>query len=444
MANIGVMDILRAKRMSPLEFNFDNLWIPPMNYFLSFQDIENLRKIATSLKLSSKIDKKYEMIDNIMRNRGFKRFSAGTNRVVYSFLEDDRFLVKIAVDRVGMQDNPMEYKNQFLLKPFVTKMFYTSPCGTVGFSERVLPIKNKEEFKEIADDVFEILVNKILGKYVVEDVGTKFFMNWGIRLGYGPVLLDYPYVYKLDGGKLYCSKQDPRTGGYCNGEIDYDEGFNHLVCTKCGKVYLATDLRDNKENNKIIIKGGSQMKVELVRGDEVLVKSIETEEVIRKPKRTKENHGGLEVAIYIPGEGEKVFNEEVKEEKKIAAKPAPKKEAKKATTVKKEKVEPAKKEETVKVEKEKVEEKKETTKVVKKSVKKEEVKKEVEEPNTATDFEDEINKYDEYERLEEELIGKSRPRDSRGRFIPRSSDDDGIIKRKGKNKRVSTKSNFIE
>ena len=58
-------------------------------------------------------------------------------------------------------------------------MFYISPCGTVGFAERVLPIKNKKEFKEIAPDVFEILVNKILGKYVMEDVGTKYFMNYG-------------------------------------------------------------------------------------------------------------------------------------------------------------------------------------------------------------------------------------------------------------------------
>lgn len=179
MAKLDVLDILKLKKVTPLEFDFDNLWIPPIQNYLTFQDVEALRKIATSLRLSSKINEKYRMIDDIMRPRGFKRFAAGTNRMVYSYLEDDRFLVKIAVDKVGMQDNPLEYENQFLLKPYVTKMFYTSPCGTVGFCERVLPVKNRAEFKEIADDVFEILINKILGKYVVEDVGTKFFMNWG-------------------------------------------------------------------------------------------------------------------------------------------------------------------------------------------------------------------------------------------------------------------------
>lgn len=303
MAKIDVLDILRAKRSTPLEFDFDNLWIPPINSYLTQQDIDGLRSIATSLKLSSKIKLKYQMIDDIMRRRGFKRFSAGTNRVVYSFSEDDRFLVKIAVDKVGMQDNPMEYKNQFLLKPYVTKMFYTSPCGTVGFVERVLPIKNKEEFKEIAPDVFEILVNKILGKYVVEDVGTKYFMNWGVRAFQSPVLLDYPYCYELDGNKLFCTKKNPVTGELCNGEIDYDNGFNHLVCTRCGKTYLATDLRDDSTDNKIIIiKGGNtQMKVMLKKGDQVFSNPIATDSYMVRPKKKQDsNPHGFKATIYNP------------------------------------------------------------------------------------------------------------------------------------------------
>lgn len=298
MAKVDVLDILRAKKASPLEFNFDSLWIPPIYCYLLPQDIEALRKIATSIKLSSKLEQKYQMIDNIMRARGFKRFSAGTNRVVYSCQNDDRFVVKIAIDKVGMQDNPREYENQFLLKPYVTKMFYISPCGTVGFAERVLPIKNRGEFKEIASDVFDILVHRILGKYVVEDVGVKYFMNWGIRFGQSPVLLDYPYVYKLDGKKLFCTKQDPITGIRCDGEIDYDSGFNHLVCTRCGKVYLASDLRDNSIDNKIIIKGGTQMKIALKEGDTIISTPIPTDDVIVRPKsRPDYKTNGLVVGI---------------------------------------------------------------------------------------------------------------------------------------------------
>lgn len=298
MAKIDVLDILRAKKKSPLEFNYDNLWIPPMGVFLTPEDVEALRRIATSLKLSSKIQEKYKMIDDIMRRRGFKRFAAGTNRVVYSFLEDTRFVVKIAVDRVGMQDNPMEYRNQELIKPYCAKMFYISPCGTVGFAERVLPVKSRAEFKNIASDVFDILIHKILGKYVMEDIGVKYFMNYGVRYGYGPVLLDYPFIYKLDGNKLYCNKINPANNEPCNGEIDYDEGFNHLVCTRCGKIYLATDLKDDSIENKIIIKGGNQMKVVLKVGDEIVGRPIPTEEVMTPPRRKIENKLGLVVKIY--------------------------------------------------------------------------------------------------------------------------------------------------
>jgi len=297
MAKIDVIDILKAKKMSPMEFNFDSLWLPPMQCYLLPQDVEALRQIATSIRLSAKIEQKYNMIDQIMKARGFRRFSGGTNRVIYSHLEDPRFVAKIAVDKVGMQDNPMEYKNQFLLKPYVAKTFYTSPCGTVGFAERVLPIKKAAEFKEIAGDIFDIIVYKILGNYVVEDVGTKFFMNWGIRAGCSPVLLDYPYIFKLDGRKLYCNNVTPDTGIPCNGEIDYDPGFNHLVCTKCGKQFLARDLQDDSIENKIIIKGGTHMKVVVREGGKIVSAPIPSEEVMRPTHRHHAKSNGIVVAI---------------------------------------------------------------------------------------------------------------------------------------------------
>lgn len=321
---IDVLDILRAKKMSPMEDHFDRISLPlPMTFYLSPQDIEALRKIATSVKLAGKIREKYKMIDNIMRARGFKRFAAGTNRVVYSFYEDPSFLVKIAVDRVGMQDNPMEYQNQFFLKPYVAKMFCISPCGTVGFAERVIPIKNIAEFKEIASDVFDILVTKFLGKYVVEDVGTKYFMNWGIRIGHGPVLLDYPYVYKLDGKKLYCNEFLPDFNCICNGEIDYNSGFNHLVCCRCGKIYLAVDLRDDTpDNKKIIAKGGYSMKVQLVRGNEVVFDPIPMDDTITKQKAPKKPVGEQRLHAVLEGRAISKKSDEETVETPIVTPPA--------------------------------------------------------------------------------------------------------------------------
>lgn len=276
MAKSDVLQLLYSKRKSPLEFNFDMLTAPPLLSLITTEDIIQLNRIARSVKLSGKIDEKYKLIDRIMNNRGFIKLHAGTNRVVYRFIEDQRFVIKVAVDRVGMNDNPAEFKNQFLLKPFVTKVFEVSPCGTVGLFERVDAIMSREEFLSVADDIFNLITKVFVGKYILEDFGTHYFMNWGIRRnGMGLVLLDFPYVYELDGNKLYCNA--PRIPGRkdlpCGGQLDYDDGFNNLVCTKCGKHYQARDLKKSEENKLIIVGGKKKMEIEIVVGNEVIFDS---------------------------------------------------------------------------------------------------------------------------------------------------------------------------
>ena len=233
-----ILDRLRSKRTSIEEFNYDQLQAPPLSMFLSPFDIQELNAIARSLRYSAKPEIRYQEIDKVMRRRGLVKFAAGTNRVVYRHPEFQDILIKVASDAVGLGDNPAEYRNQFLLKPFVAKCFEISPCGTVGIFERVNPITSREEFLSVADDVFELLNEWIIGKYIVADCGSKFFMNFGVRRGFGIVLLDYPYVYELDGNLLYCRKPDQMSQpGKCDGVIDYDDGYNFLKCKKCGEKY---------------------------------------------------------------------------------------------------------------------------------------------------------------------------------------------------------------
>lgn len=256
MSRVSLIEQLYApKKKSALEFNYDALWAPPIRFFLSQQDINELYKIATSLKYNDNIEKKYELIDTIMRPRGFKRGNCGTNRVVYNFLEDTSFCMKIALDRVGIHDSPKEYKNQEFFKPFCCKIFEVDPTGVIACVERVNPISSLEEFASIADDVFNMMITKIIGKYVVDDLGTEKFMNYGIRynsngIAFGPVVLDYPYAYELDGAKLHCNKpiQIGNKEFACGGEIDYDAGLNNLVCCKCGRHYSARELAKDDSN----------------------------------------------------------------------------------------------------------------------------------------------------------------------------------------------------
>lgn len=271
MANLDVLKFLYSKRMSPLEFKWEMLKAPPLLSLLTPMDVYQLNKIATSNKLSTKVQQKYSMIDSILVNRGFKEIASGTNRVCYKYLDDQSICIKVAIDKVGMRDNPAEYKNQYLLAPFVTKMFEMSPCGTVGLFERVEPITCREEFLQISDDIFDLIVEKIIGKYVVQDIGSDFFQNFGLRVGWGPVILDFPYVYELDGAKMLCTNKDPITGEPCLGEIDYDNGFNNLICTKCGKIYLAKQLEKQVEDKNIIVKRGDvdRMKINIMRGTKI-------------------------------------------------------------------------------------------------------------------------------------------------------------------------------
>ena len=270
----ALIDRCQSKVTSIEEFNYDMLTAPPLSMLLSQFDIDKLYYIATSVKYSGNPQKKYKAIDDIMRSRGFTKLAAGTNRITYRFNESNEFVVKVAADAVGIGDNPREFKNQFIFKPFVTKVFEVSPCGTVGVFERVNPITSREEFLSVADDIYDVINEWFIGKYIMADIGTKFFMNWGIRhynsfregsVAFGPVLLDFPYVYELDGSKLYCSAVDfTSETGRCGGLIDYDDGFNFLVCTKCGVKYRVKELAKKIKDNEIVItkKGRSRtMKV---------------------------------------------------------------------------------------------------------------------------------------------------------------------------------------
>lgn len=290
-----ILDIVRSKDVTIDEFNYDKLTCPPIRAYFSDYDLQRLYEIATSLRYSAKPQVKYQEIDIIMKSRGFTKLSAGTNRVVYKCIENDTFVAKVAADDVGITDNPREFMSQQYLKPFCAKMFEVSANGVLAFSERVNPITNREQFLSIAEDVFTLISDYILdGTVIMADIGTNYFMNYGLRVGWGPVIIDAPYYYKLDGNKLFCNRPDPTCeSGFCGGAIDYDDGFNKLVCTKCGAIYRAKELELKIKDNTIISKSYkgeyNKMKVSIKGGSKnydvtTTVKSIEVQEPVVEEK----------------------------------------------------------------------------------------------------------------------------------------------------------------
>ena len=174
--------------------------------YLSPYDVCYLKEIATSYTIKE-VKQKYQLIENLMNVRGFKKLGCGTNRMTFKCESNPDIVMKIAVDRTGMNDspdNPAEYRNQNILKPFICKEFELSEFGEVGLFERVEPITNVNDFLSNVDIIFNILFTLSRSGYIFKDVGNNSFMNYGIRKGAGPVILDYPYFYKKDPKKETC------------------------------------------------------------------------------------------------------------------------------------------------------------------------------------------------------------------------------------------------
>ena len=259
----NVLKILYGGTKTLAQDYYDKLWIPPISSLMTLDDINNLNKIIKSARLSGNAKLKEKKIDEIMKFRGFTKFAGGTNRLVYTHPAVPTAVYKVAFDAVGLNDNPSEFYNQDYIKPYCCKVFECSPCGTIASYEKVDRITTYQEFCSVAEDIFYIIYRILLGKYVLEDIGTNYFMNWGIRRGGSPCIIDFPYVYELDGDKLYCDKHLD-DGSACGGEIDYDDGFNFIHCTKCNAIYRARQLAKLiTKDNGILRKGKGRMKVKL-------------------------------------------------------------------------------------------------------------------------------------------------------------------------------------
>lgn len=331
-----ILDLMKSKTVSIDEFNYDKLACPPLLSMFTLEDIWKLKNIATSIKYAAKVELKFQEIDKIMRSRGFVKFVAGTNRICYRPVESDLFVIKVAYDKVAMDDNIKEYTNQYYLKPFCTKVFEVAGDGVIASFERVMPITNREEYISVAEDVYTLINEFIIGEYIMEDIGSKYHMNIGIRRGFGVVLLDFPYLFKLDGKKLFCTRPDPlSSSGKCDGEIDYDDGFNNLICKKCGAIYRASELAVEIKNNNVILRerGEHKMKVSVTGGTHAANKVVENEFVAAKAMPSKpisSNTKGFKLASSEKKDEVTVNGvPEVKEEKVVVEETAKKEESKK-------------------------------------------------------------------------------------------------------------------
>ena len=289
-----IMSMYKGTTTSLGEY-FDTLQAPPLCSILTDYDIAEIRKIVTSVRLAGNVHRRLFGINEILAKRGLVKLAGGTNRVVYSHPMYPNIVIKIALDRVGMKDNPSEYYVQNLLKPFCTKIFEITEDGLIAVAEKVERVRNIKEYTEMSDDIYSLYLYFVKEKgLVMEDIGVKFFMNWGNRPMFGPVILDFPYCYEIDPKKLHCKNVD-EYGRICNGEIDYDDCFNFLVCKRCGKIHRALEISKGRFEEAIADSklmrnlGGLKMEIKITRGN-IVEKTVNTPDVkksIGKPAVAK-------------------------------------------------------------------------------------------------------------------------------------------------------------
>lgn len=327
----------REKELSnPLLIWYDNLKVNPLLSYFSMDDINQINQISSSVRLNNNPREKYRLIEEIMRKRGFRLIGGGTNRRTYTCDYDNRIVAKVGTDKVGFSNNLREFVNQDVLKPFCCKIFEVSPCGTLAIIESVYPIKTIEEFQSVGEDIFNVLYFKIRNKDIaMEDIGFRSYKNWGIRDNFGPVLLDYPTMYVADPKKCFCTQKDAY-GRYCNHPLDYDEGFDNIVCTKCGHRYLSKFIsKKNGDNIAELIyaagnrfnkkKGECKMIISVTnRNDERVVKNLDNgksdyvkHQPIQNPIMSDEvykntyGHPKHDLGVVIKSDGDKIINNDI-------------------------------------------------------------------------------------------------------------------------------------
>lgn len=247
----------------PLERAFDDLQGPMVEDLFDAETIKSIKLVVTNPKIKFFKDK-FRILAGILNPLGYILAHAGTNRVVFQPQFDDSFVVKIGLDIAGRTNNPNEIVNQKYLKPFVCKCFDTTDDGVIGTFERVVPIENLYQLWSVREDIFDIM-RAITKRFIIDDFGTEAFKNWGVRKGFGPVLLDYADMYILDKDTAYCRKPiDWHSTAVCGGELGYTPGYNKIMCKKCGGIGKAKQYKGKEKLFVYVPSRGIDMGIKCV------------------------------------------------------------------------------------------------------------------------------------------------------------------------------------
>ena len=212
---------------------------------MNMQEIVQLNIMGEPLQEMKCIINDYTLTDNnqradfmckLMKYYDYYEVGCGTNRIVFSHPDYEGYVFKIALDDRGIKDNNLEYElGKVIPEQYITKCYYNN--GIISVSERV-QVMTKEDMKEMKPIVMEIL-KTLSADFILNDVGHKQFLNWGIRNG-KPVILDYAYLRRITPDMEFVC-------GYngCEGKLAYTKNFSKFKCVECGCKRSFSEIEDS-------------------------------------------------------------------------------------------------------------------------------------------------------------------------------------------------------
>lgn len=177
---------------------------------------------------------------------GFEWHGTGTNRVVFTHCDYDNLVFKFAVDYMGIKDNNAEMRlsnEEEVLSEYIVECFEN--IGTVLTQLKadmvgIEPYGTVDRFNElkIYKKYIKPVLEKLVGLYVLDDVGKDKYNNWGWMVKEDgelrPIMIDYAYLYPTSECDLRCNRYIEEKGGKCGAMMEYNKKLTHFKCPVCG------------------------------------------------------------------------------------------------------------------------------------------------------------------------------------------------------------------
>lgn len=196
--------------------------------------LNDIRGIINDYTLTDN-NQRADYISKLMKYYDYYEVGCGTNRIVFSHPDYEEYVFKIALDDRGIKDNNLEFElGKIIPEQYITKCYYNN--SLISVSEKI-DVMDKETMKKFKPEVMEIL-RSLSREFILNDVGHKQFLNWGVRDG-KPVILDYAYLRRITPDMEFIC-------GYngCEGKLAYTKNFSKFVCVECGCKRSFSEIED--------------------------------------------------------------------------------------------------------------------------------------------------------------------------------------------------------